>query len=927
MEHIGRTQMEQIECINNNKEHRGVFLWCLLAFAVSAAASLTVSAVNGIFPFGEKSILFSDLSSEYMPFLTELYDKIHSGESLFYSWRTAAGGSFLGNIFYYLSSPFNLAALLFGRSQIQNVMAFLILLRQALSASAMTAFLSLRKNGKPGVEAVVCGFLYAFCGWFVAYYYSVIWLDVFMLLPLLLLGIERIIDSGSAKLYIPVFAVMLFSNFYLAYFVCIFAVIYWLYYFFISYSFKETEGTGKNITRKKFTRSRFFRTGLVFDLSSVFCVLLMSFVTVPFIMQMSGNTANSQTESLAPAFSNIAQQTAALFSGMTSNSNRYDSYANIYSGVLALVCLPLFFCTKGISVKEKLISAGVLLFFFLSFNLKPLDFIWHGFRWPNSYPFRESFFFSCFLLIITHRLLLKAAQLTKKAAALCACVLPILLITAAAYITKRNYVPVITGADIGLTALFFTVFAALIFIPKKKKAIAVICSALLLTVSFADVVYTFKDNILTIPDGYSSFETNYTAVKELTGTDSVQPYRTEITRKWLANDGAYFGYNGLRQSSSSADSAFYGLLKKLGMDTNISNYAGYFPQTPAFNSIFGVKHLLERQDWDEAHVATLSDCAAEGYTPAGENGVYRMFDYSFALPLGFAASEDLADWKPEEHKVIENQNGFFSLSCGESGILNESDSDAEIIFTSENVNVSDREAHRYTYACGAPEVNGDPSLAIEFKADKDGMFYIYFDKLSNKDDKYTNIKVIKPDDTAESFSVITSTLTSAVYNAKKGDVIDVYIYLLPYSSGELTVRGFQTDGEKMKSAYNKICSYGTLQTDEFSDGYLAGKITVEGENKILCTSVPYDRGWSITVDGQELPSDEILKIGGALMGFKLTPGEHTVTFSFFPAGLRAGAAVTSAALAGGIIFLLIYKKRKSGEAKHGQTLDNPEIAQ
>lgn len=896
----------------DKKMYLRILPWCVLVFFLSAAASLIAAAVNRIYPFGEKTVLVSDLSGQYMPFLAELYDKVHAGESIFYSWKTGAGGSFFGTVFYYLSSPFNLLVLLFPRSQIQGVMAVLILLRQALSAVTMTVFLSLRKSGKSGIEATICGFLYACCGWFAAYYYNVIWLDVFMLMPLLLLGIEMIIDRSSPKLYMPVLLVMIFSNFYSAYIACIFAIVYWLYYFFTNYTFTEMSGSGKKAVKVGFFKSRFFRTGSIFAFSSVGCVLLLSFMVVPLLLQMSGNESNEQLVPLAAGFSNIAEQISALFSGMTANSNRFDRYPNIYTGVLALVCVPLFFCSKGISVKEKLISAGVLLFLILSFNLKSLDYLWHGFRWPNCFPFRESFMFSCFVLILTHRVLTQPAGIPKKNAAVCAVTLFALLISGAIYVSGNNSeIPVLTGADIGITAALFAVLAVIIFLSKKKKAAALICSAAILALSFADAVYTVKGNVLLLPeDGYNDYIDNYEALTSLyAGINDSNVYRTETARLWLTNDGSYFGTNGLRQASSTADSAVYALFKKLGMDTNLTNYTGYFPQTPAFNSMFGIKHISERKEWDEAFVATYADRADEGYSLASENEIYRMFDYAYALPIGYAVSDKVADWQPEEHMIIDNQNGFFNLACGESDILKPSDSDVQITYQAENMNVSEKETHRYSYTAGAATGEGEPSLVYKFTAVKDGAFYIYFDKLLDTD-QYIHIGLLKPDKNVESFSLVSSTLTSNVYDAKAGDEFYLNVYLNPDSTGELTVRGFQTDGEKMKGAYNKICSYGTLQPDEFRDGYFNGKIAVEGENKILCTSVPYDKGWSITVDGQALPSEEILKIGGALMGFKLTPGEHTVTFSFFPSGLKAGAAISAATLAAGAVLLIIYKKRK-----------------
>ena len=77
----------------------------------------------------------------------------------------------------------------------------------------------------------------------------------------------------------------------------------------------------------------------------------------------------------------------------------------------------------------------------------------------------------------------------------------------------------------------------------------------------------------------------------------------------------------------------------------------------------------------------------------------------------------------------------------------------------------------------------------------------------------------------------------------------------------------------------------------------------------LFTSIPYDKGWEVLVDGQPVRT---WKIFDAFLAVNLPEGEHTVTFSYEPQGLIAGAMIT----AGSVLFLLAaagverLKKRK-----------------
>lgn len=65
------------------------------------------------------------------------------------------------------------------------------------------------------------------------------WLDAMVLFPVILLGIEKIINKGKPTLYCVSLALMFFANYYMAYMICIFAVLYFLTYYFANYSIEQ----------------------------------------------------------------------------------------------------------------------------------------------------------------------------------------------------------------------------------------------------------------------------------------------------------------------------------------------------------------------------------------------------------------------------------------------------------------------------------------------------------------------------------------------------------------------------------------------------------------------------------------------------------------------------------------------------------------
>ena len=208
--------------------------YILIAFLATSITMLAVYLCNGMIPFGDKTILRMDLYHQYGPLFAELYDIVKEGGSFFYSWKSGLGSCFLGNYFNYLSSPIGAVIMFFGHKNIPEAIGAMILIKAALSASSFTYYI---KNSlkSQNFAAVSFGILYAFCGYMLAYYWNVMWLDAMILLPVVLLGIERIIDHGKPATYICSLALTMFSNYYMSYMLCIFAVIYFCYYYITSY--------------------------------------------------------------------------------------------------------------------------------------------------------------------------------------------------------------------------------------------------------------------------------------------------------------------------------------------------------------------------------------------------------------------------------------------------------------------------------------------------------------------------------------------------------------------------------------------------------------------------------------------------------------------------------------------------------------------
>lgn len=138
---------------------------------------------------------------------------------------------------YYLLSPFNLIFLLVSKINIANCQIILTVLKFLASTITMFIFLKTKTNKRTG--RILGAFCYGFCGYNIAYQMNIMWLDGVILLPLIALGIEKIIKEDKPLLYTITTALSLIVNFYIGFATTIFGGLYFLYALFLNKWKKE----------------------------------------------------------------------------------------------------------------------------------------------------------------------------------------------------------------------------------------------------------------------------------------------------------------------------------------------------------------------------------------------------------------------------------------------------------------------------------------------------------------------------------------------------------------------------------------------------------------------------------------------------------------------------------------------------------------
>jgi len=888
------------------------FAWIaaiLAVFVLYVVYLLQMQTVAG----GTNTVMRMDLYHQYGPLYAELYDRLTSGESLIYSWNTGLGSSFLGNFFNYCSSPFTLLILLFGHYYIPESIALIILLKAAGAAFAFTYFVN--KVYGTRKASIAFGLLYAFSGYFVAYSWNVMWLDAFLMFPIVMLGITYIIRKGKPALYIAALTYTMITNYYMAYMVCILSVIYFLYYYFSYFNFTSKlkefsqEETQPGGYLGELRNSRFMAAGFKFAFASVLSFLLAAFALLPVYFILTGSSATNSSG--APQFSewseyfNIFDFLANHLANLepTIRSSGDDVLPNIYCGVMTLFLVPAFLFSKNISKKRKALTCGLLIFFYASFVLNFLNYIWHGMHYPNDLPYRYSFAYSFILLSLSYEAFLHIREYTEKffIGTGVAILAFIVLVQELGSKNVGEYTLMINIAFVIIFTAVLTLFAEGRF---KKDTVSMLLVCLILcelTVanvgsyvmsqpkdSYSGDYYDFQDISATI-DAYEA------------ENDNELFFREERSKLLTRMDASWLDYNGISVFSSMAYETTSKLHRQLGLFSNGINSYTYNPQTAVYNSMFSLKYIYDKNN-------LLQEGSMYSYVTS--NDVFDAYKYNYYLPLAFSVSNDMATWADYGGTdPFVNQNRFFELATGITDVL-ESVTAQEDVSTTGGLTVSADNISNGSFRFDSASSEG--SATVPFLAETAGEYCVYFKAPNCLGYNISGDNGVQTSTRYSSGSTVYFSLNVGYLEA--GQSAKVILTFPANKSGTTNIYCVCLNEEKFTEGYNKILRNGTLNITRFDETYIEGTIDVTNDNALLYTSIPQDRSWKITIDGIAVADEDITPIADSLLAVKIAEGEHTVTFRYEPLGLKPGIIMSIAGILITLILLLLsylFKKKNN----------------
>jgi len=113
-----------------------------------------------------------------------------------------------------------------------------------------------------------------------------------------------------------------------------------------------------------------------------------------------------------------------------------------------------------------------------------------------------------------------------------------------------------------------------------------------------------------------------------------------------------------------------------------------------------------------------------------------------------------------------------------------------------------------------------------------------------------------------------------------------------------------------------------MEVTDFRDNHIEGTVTAD-ESGVLVTSIPYDKGWKLKVDGVHKEINELA--GDAWISVPLQEGEHHISLTFRPPGILAGLIITVVSALILALTQIMRKRRISASEDASFSIELPEI--
>ena len=857
---------------------------------ITAVMLCIIYAIKHIYPFGNVTVDFYDLSNQIVTYYCHVYDALHGDKSLFYDVYTALGTSMVGTCGSSNISIFNLFFLFIKRENILPLMSVFLMIKMMAASLSMFVFLE-KVTHSPIAYKVMLSVCYAFSGFILTTYTIMEWQDIVAYFPLIMLGLHMLIKEGKYGLYTFMLSVSLIAGYYISFLIIIF--IFLLVGFMVTIN--RIQKNNKNLHILKLL------------ICTVTSIMISAFIVLPQLMQTmnSARLQNSSETSLLGTYFELLSNVKLAY------TSRWFIFANA-----TLAAAVIFSCIIKTRDKKIIIYAAfTAVALGLEFLVESINLIWHYGSYVH-YPMRNGFIVTFCLITLASIGLERLYENTENADGkytfseiLICIVFAVTLCAIFCYFCTRTGLVLRTVFHI-FVAYMVVAFACYTFVLLYKNGKLAPYTSIILFVEIMFMAYIFI--------GKPAYTTGYTEEPEM---ESDYYYVSNELRKSFPELENAVPYVRVKNPDESLNSN-YGLVLK---NSVLSNWTallspmvqrdatklGYSVQytrvldsggTVFSDALLGVEYVVSCIPMDEELYTLIGEKEITNRFMSGGK-TYYLYECKYKLPFGIIT--DSVDYDFENSDICEVYNRIYK------SISHDNENIAEYL-----VNCDDVDSKALTYSKCILTQEGIEYADTMALSGKKALYY-----LSNQidtDDYNTSISVNGKQIWVPSISETDNSLYPAHFNNNA-------LYLGTYTDEDVSVdidfeyygkNGNQIESEfeprvvaidlgKLERLTNGYEDLATAKSFDYERSEYSFTINDNSDKKYLVLPISYDEGYSATLNGNKT---EIIHVGGLFTAVPLESGKNEITVSFFPSGMKTGIVISALGLLILAIFIIVGRK-------------------
>lgn len=392
--------------------------------------------------------------------------------------------------------------------------------------------------------------------------------------------------------------------------------------------------------------------------------------------------------------------------------------------------------------------------------------------------------------------------------------------------------------------------------------------------------------------------TSMNKVKEHITTDLAQEsspfYRVAAEGIFSYNDPFLFDFAGTTTFTSNLEVSMVNLFNAFGLSAGNAGTT-YGGGTPLTDALFGIHYYLAMPPYPQNEKGEPIPYiyypgfkrldVPHYYDLLLEDNYLQMYKNPLPLSIAFAVDKQILELAQRTNQPITMQNEVLNAFSGQKADYIEEITSYEL--TLENFDEHQSEDSRILKRQDSTK---PAKMILSFIPDTDDTYYLQ----TSNDFRYKGgeLKITLNDNQLYHTTHEQIQLLSLASQAK-GQTITLEISTESIDELNITTLAIARSKRDLILPVLEQVAKQNLMVTKWENNLVEGHIDVNEHNTVMLTSIPYNKGWAVRIDGQVVKTQKALE---GLLAFPISSGHHDIQMIFTPPGWHLGLVISGIAL-------------------------------